>query len=84
MKTGQHLTCVLDPLEVDEWVRLTNEAINAVALDFVGRVSNNGKFKADMTKVSDVEPLELVAFIPRGGVLGRETQEVRIEYFLEQ
>jgi hypothetical protein len=84
-KNGQYLACVLEPHEVDEWVRATNNAINAISLDFVGRVSNDGKFKADMTKVSDVNPLERsVITAHEDGTVRREIKEVQIEYFLEQ
>jgi hypothetical protein len=78
-KTGRQLVTILDDADQEEWCRRCNAAVEAIALDFIGRSMTAQGEEFDITKVSDLSPKELsLELDDKRLVIG-----VEIDFFLE-
>lgn len=83
-KAGDYVTIKLEEQELEEWCRRRNAATEAIALDFIGRTLGKDGSKVDITKVSELEPVEHVATLDAAGVDVNLVVGVDIECFLEK
>lgn len=78
------MVCKLFPEEIEEWVRRTTAAVEAISLDFITRALDKDDDPVDITKVSDLVPKEFCEFGEAlGGDITRRIIEVSIDFFLE-
>lgn len=83
-KVGDYVTIKLEKDELEEWCRRRNAASEAIALDFIGRTLGKDGSKVDITKVSELEPIEHVTKLDVDGVELNVLSGVDIDCFLEK
>jgi len=76
-KVGKQMVCVLDENEVIEWV----EKINKFSLELAKQYIVNHH---DLSKVSDITPLEQFSSVDIDGITYNYIKGVEIDFFIEE
>lgn len=77
-KSGKRMVCVLNDLEVIEWIAKVNEFMRELSKKYIAE-------HEDVTKVSDIIPFEESVITEQAdGTLHRSINAVEIDYFVEE
>jgi hypothetical protein len=76
-KVGKQLVCVLNKDEVFEWTEKINNFIIELAKQHIAQ-------HHDITKVSDINPIEGVIISNTDGVESKIINKVEIDFFVEE